>query len=105
MQVGCGFRTKPLRGHDYVYFWHYENRGGRSRQVYEYMGPCRSLDTARRVGAPRDAHFSGGRKDPPPPPVRHRAANAGPLTPLRPGGPPSRQFWGAGWVGALNKEW
>ena len=63
MQVGCGFRTKPVRGHDYVYFWHYENRGGRSRQVYEYMGPRRSLDTARRLAAAVEAYYAVAEND------------------------------------------
>jgi len=34
MQVGCGFRIKPVKGRDYVYFWRYETRAGQSRQVY-----------------------------------------------------------------------
>jgi len=31
-----------------VYFWHYEDRGGRSTQVYGYMGPRRSDANSRR---------------------------------------------------------
>jgi len=50
---------KPVRGHDYVYFWHYENRSGRSRQVYEYMGPRRSWETARRLAAAVEAYYAG----------------------------------------------
>ncbi len=63
MQVGCGFRMKPVRGHDYVYFWHYENRSGRSRQVYEYMGPRRSWETARRLAAAVEAYYAGAEND------------------------------------------
>src|SRR2546430_12925544 len=96
MQVGCGFRTKPVRGHDYVYFWHYENRGGRSRQVYEYMGPRRSLDTARRLAAAVDAYYAGAEKDPPRPLVGQRAAPPAPRTPLGPGDPLFPTFRGAG---------
>jgi len=59
MQIGCGFRIKEIKGRDYVYFWHYEDRAGRSRQVYEYMGPRRSSDTARRLEARLDAYFAG----------------------------------------------
>ena len=45
MQVGCGFRVKAVKGQEYVYFWHYEDRGGKARQVYVYMGPRRSATT------------------------------------------------------------
>jgi len=58
MQIGCGFRIKAIKGRDYVYFWHYEDRVGRSRQVYEYMGPRRSSATARRLEAALDSYFA-----------------------------------------------
>ena len=57
MQVGCGFRLKEIRGHVYVYFWHYESRGGRSRQVHAYVGPRRSPATARRLSALLEAYY------------------------------------------------
>src|SRR3989442_95156 len=58
MQIGCGFRIKEIKGRDYVYFWHYEDRGGRSRQVYQYIGPhgaCVNclMRCARTVAKPR----------------------------------------------------
>jgi len=59
MQIGCGFRIKEIKGRDYVYFWHYEDRSGRSRQVYEYIGPRRSTETARRLEARLDSYFAG----------------------------------------------
>jgi len=58
MQIGCGFRVKPVKGHDYVYFWRYESRGGRSRQVYIYMGPRRSSGTAQRLTAALEAYYA-----------------------------------------------
>ncbi len=58
MQIGCGFRIKEIKGRDYVYFWHYEDRDGRSRQVYEYIGPRRSSNTARRLEATLDSYFA-----------------------------------------------
>lgn len=42
MQVGCGVYEHAVRGHLYLYFWHYETRSGRRRQVTEYLGPARS---------------------------------------------------------------
>lgn len=63
MQVGCGFRVKAVKGQDYVYFWHYEDRAGRSRQVYEYLGPRRSAATARRVGEAVEAYFARASDD------------------------------------------
>jgi len=49
MQVGCGIRVKPVKGHDYVYFWHYEPREGRRRPVYDYVGPARDPESARKA--------------------------------------------------------
>lgn len=39
MQVGCGVYVHEVRGRPYLYFWHYETRGGRRVQVNEYVGP------------------------------------------------------------------
>ena len=58
MQVGCGFRVKAVKGQEYVYFWHYEDRGGKARQVYVYMGPRRSAATADRLAAAVEAYFA-----------------------------------------------
>ena len=58
MQVGCGFRVKEIKGHDYVYFWHYEDRGGRSRQIHVYVGARRSPATARRLAALLEAYYA-----------------------------------------------
>ena len=58
MQVGCGFRVKAVHGRDYVYFWHYEDREGRRKQVEEYIGPSKDLrareEVVRRVAAYAD---------------------------------------------------
>ncbi len=56
MQVGCGFRVKTIRGSEYVYFWHYEDRGGRSRQVQDYVGARQSPATSRRLLDRLDAY-------------------------------------------------
>ncbi len=42
MQIGCGVTTKEIRGRPYLYFWHYEDRGGRRVQVFRYLGSPRS---------------------------------------------------------------
>lgn len=63
MQVGCGFRVKSVRGRDYVYFWRYEDRGGRSRQVYLYMGLRRSAAKARRLGEALEAYYASAADD------------------------------------------
>lgn len=46
MQIGCGVTTKEIRGRRYLYFWHYEDRGGRRVQAFRYLGGVRS-DAAR----------------------------------------------------------
>src|SRR2546425_11782310 len=76
MQIGCGFRIKEIKGRDYVYFWHYEDRGGRSRQVYQYMGPRRSSNTARRLAGALDSYFAGKGDELPRQHVANRAAIA-----------------------------
>jgi len=42
MQVGCGVYELTIRGHPYLYFWHYESRGGVRRQVKDYLGAAES---------------------------------------------------------------
>src|SRR3972149_3710437 len=39
MRLGYGVRVKELKGKAYVDAWHYEDRGGRRGQVFEYVGP------------------------------------------------------------------
>lgn len=58
MQVGWGFRIMVVKNREYVYFWHYEDRAGRSRQVYAYMGPKRSARTARRLSDAMDSYYA-----------------------------------------------
>lgn len=42
MQIGCGVYTQTVRGKRYLYYWHYESRGGSRVQVKEYLGPVAS---------------------------------------------------------------
>ena len=63
MQVGCGFRIKQVNGREYVYFWHYEARGGRSRQVYDYMGPRRSSTTAEQLSHALEAYYAAASEE------------------------------------------
>lgn len=58
MQVGCGFRLKVIKGREYVYFWHYEDRGGRSRQIQAYVGPRRASATPRRLGELLESYYA-----------------------------------------------
>jgi len=58
MQVGCGFRIMVVKNREYVYFWHYEDRAGRSRQMYAYMGPRRSTRTARRLSEAMESYYA-----------------------------------------------
>jgi hypothetical protein len=41
MMIGCGYCEKTVRRGRYLYFWHYEDRGGHRKQVEEYVGPAR----------------------------------------------------------------
>ena len=63
MQIGCGFRVKEIKGNEYVYFWHYEDRGGRSRQIHAYVGARRSPATARRLSELLESYYAGARQE------------------------------------------
>ncbi|MGQ0798291.1 MAG: hypothetical protein ACT4OI_10595 [Methanobacteriota archaeon] len=58
MMVGCGYCEKTIRGRRYLYFWHYESRGGGRRQVEEYLGPARD-PRAREAVAQRISEYVG----------------------------------------------
>ena len=55
MMIGCGYCVKTVRRIRYLYFWRYEDRGGRRKQIEEYVGPAKAFRTreevARRVSA------------------------------------------------------
>jgi len=58
MMMGCGYCVKTIRHRRYLYFWHYEDREGRRKQVEEYIGPSKDLrareEVARRVAVYAD---------------------------------------------------
>ena len=56
MQIGCGVTTKEIRGRPYLYFWHYEDRGGRRVQVFRYLGSARSEAARARLTETLDAY-------------------------------------------------
>lgn len=53
--VGCGYCVKTVHGRPYLYFWHYESKGGHREQVEEYVGPAGSSrvreEVTRKVAA------------------------------------------------------
>ncbi len=49
MMLGCGYCEKTIHGRPYLYFWHYETRGGRRDQVEEYVGPAGSIRARQEV--------------------------------------------------------
>jgi len=55
MMIGCGYCVKTIRRGRYLYFWHYEDRGGRRKQIEEYVGPAKDSrvreEVLRRVAA------------------------------------------------------
>ncbi len=56
MQIGCGVTTKDIRGRPYLYFWHYEERGGRRVQAFRYLGSARSEATRQKLTEVLDAY-------------------------------------------------
>ena len=63
MQVGCGVYTHTVRGKRYLYFWHYETRGGSRVQVKEYVGPVGSPRARSDVAARCEAYFARAAED------------------------------------------
>ncbi len=57
MQIGCGLTTKEIRGRPYLYFWHYEERGGRRVQVFRYLGSARSEAARQKLAEALDAYL------------------------------------------------
>ncbi len=57
MQVGCGLTTKEIRGRPCLYFWHYEERGGRRVQMFQYIGSPRSAAAHARLEAAVAAYY------------------------------------------------
>ena len=57
MQIGCGLTTKEIRGRPYLYFWHYEERGGRRVQVFQYIGTPHSASARSKLEAAIAAYF------------------------------------------------
>ncbi len=49
MQVGCGLRLRVIEKSEYLYFWHYEREGGRSRRREDYVGPARHPHTRQEA--------------------------------------------------------
>lgn len=63
MQVGCGVYTHAVRGKRYLYFWHYETRGGSRVQVKEYVGPAESPRARSEAMQHCEAYFARAAED------------------------------------------
>jgi hypothetical protein len=57
VQIGCGVTTKEIRGKPYLYFWHYEERGGRRVQAFRYLGALRSERARQKLEEALDAYM------------------------------------------------
>ena len=49
MRIGCGLRVHRIDGNEYLYFWHYERRDGRSERREDYVGPARGAGSRREA--------------------------------------------------------
>ena len=58
MEIGCGARVRSFGARRYLYFWHYEREGGRSRRKEDYIGRGDD-DRARRELLRRMAAYHG----------------------------------------------
>jgi hypothetical protein len=38
VELGCGVRVRTFGSRRYLYFWHYEREGGRSKRREDYIG-------------------------------------------------------------------
>ena len=58
MQVGCGVYELTIRGRPYLYFWHYESKGGKRRQVKDYVGPADSREARVEAARRCESYFA-----------------------------------------------
>jgi hypothetical protein len=63
MQIGCGLRVRTIAGGEYLYFWHYEREGGRSRQREDYVGPARDARSRQKAAQRLLAYYRRLRAD------------------------------------------
>ena len=63
MQVGCGVYELEIRRHRYLYFWHYETKGGARRQMKEYVGSAGSPESAEKAGRLCEAYYARADRD------------------------------------------
>lgn len=63
MQIGCGVYELTIRDRPYLYFWHYEAKGGRRVQVKEYVGPARSQEARADAGRRCEAYVDRAAAD------------------------------------------
>ncbi len=63
MQVGCGVYELRIRDRPYLYFWHYETRGGSRVQLKEYIGPTGSPRVRAEAIRRCEAYFAGAVED------------------------------------------
>ncbi len=59
MQVGCGVYEARVNGRGYLYFWHYEERGGRRVQLKDYLGPALSPESRSEAVRRVDEYYRG----------------------------------------------
>ena len=57
MRIGCGLRVHRIDGNEYLYFWHYEREGGRSRRREDYVGPAREPASRQQGGKKLLAYY------------------------------------------------
>ncbi len=57
MQIGCGVYALTIRDRPYLYFWHYETKGGRRLQVKECVGSAESPEVRAEAGRRCEAYF------------------------------------------------
>ena len=61
--LGCGYCEKTVHGRPYLYFWHYETRGGRREQIEDYLGPARSERARQEVARRTEAYVTRAEAD------------------------------------------
>lgn len=57
MQIGCGLYRHTVKGRAYLYFWHYEPRGGRRVQIKDYLGPADAESSRTKALRLCEAYF------------------------------------------------
>ncbi|MFQ5883839.1 MAG: hypothetical protein ACE5IO_01920 [Thermoplasmata archaeon] len=62
MQIGCGRTIKTIKDNQYLYFWWYENAGGRNVQKFTCLGKVDNPETTLKANRMANEYYVKSRR-------------------------------------------